>query len=148
MHPEKNTDFTFHPDTDTGLLLWQASNKWQRTLKKVLDKHNLTHVQYIILASARKLNAMQKNTTQMSLATFAGIDKMMASKVLRTLERKKLIKRMENEKDVRSMKIEITSFGKVSLSRAAVEVKKSDSLFFSKVSKKQKGFTKKLKSLL
>jgi DNA-binding MarR family transcriptional regulator len=148
MYNKKRSNYTLEPDTDTGLLLWQASNKWQRDLKKVLDRHNLTHVQFILLASTLRLNGMKDATTQMSIASFAGTDKMMASKVLRTLEVKRLIKRKENEADSRSMKIEITSFGKVTLSRAAVEVNKFDQSFFSSLSKKQKGFTKKLKSLL
>lgn len=147
MSKKENVNYVLQPDSDLGLLLWQASNKWQRELKRVLDKHNLTHVQYILLAGAQGLNGMKKDTTQMSLALFAGTDKMMASKVLRTLEKKMLIKRMENSRDSRAMQIEITSFGKVTLAKAAAEVKKFDRLFFAPVAEKQKGFVKRLQGL-
>ncbi len=148
MSKKENVHYELQPDSDIGMLLWQASNKWQRELKKVLDKHNLTHVQYILLAGTLLLNNMKKDTTQMSLAVFAGSDKMMASKVLRTMEKKRLIKRRESLRDSRAMQIEITSFGKVTLSKAADEVKKFDKLFFMPVAEKQKGFTKRLKGLL
>jgi len=133
---------------DTGLLLWQASNKWQRELNKALKKHDITHVQYFLLAAAEHLGQLKKEITQMSLALYSGIDKMMASKVLRTLEKKRLISRRSSENDSRSIRIQITSFGKLTLSKAVAEVGKSDRTFFKNVSKKQKSFNKKLKSLI
>lgn len=39
------------PEESSGLLLWQLSNVWQTGIRKLLVKHDLTHPQFVVLAS-------------------------------------------------------------------------------------------------
>jgi hypothetical protein len=34
-----------------GLLLWRVTNRWQAAMRAALAPHELTHVQYVLLAS-------------------------------------------------------------------------------------------------
>jgi len=135
---------TTHFINDNGYLLWQAANKWQRNLNKALKKHKLTHARFILLSVA----AQSAGQSQKSLAAKAGIEKMMASKILRTLEKNKLLNRKESKNDSRSISIEITVNGKKLLAKAETDVKKVEAAFFKPLAKKQKNFNKKLKGLL
>ena len=141
------TTFNFDPANNTGLLLWQASNKWQRELNKALVKHRLTHVQLLLLGGVYSLGQAKKHITQMTLAQFLGMDKMMTSKVLRALESKKLIKRTVDKADKRAIQVVLTSFGDQILKKVSKDLNQFEDTFFAGISDKQKSFNKKLKKL-
>ncbi|MGB0427662.1 MAG: MarR family transcriptional regulator, partial [Flavobacteriales bacterium] len=55
-------------DDSTGFLLWKVTNLWQREIRKTLKKENLTHTQFVVLASAFWLSVSNKNPTQVEIS--------------------------------------------------------------------------------
>ena len=78
------------PEDSPGYLLAQVTMLWQRKQKRVLDPLNLTHTQFVLLASLAWLSRENNAVTQTDIANQSNADRMMVSKVLRTLEEKKL----------------------------------------------------------
>ena len=70
-----------------GFLLWHATLRWQRAMRAALAPHDLTHVQFVLLASAWWLGEQGEQPAQRRLAEHAGTDAMMTSQVVRALER-------------------------------------------------------------
>lgn len=132
-----------------GFTLWQVSNLWQRELRKELFPLDLTHAQYLLLQSVCKLSEDKDlEITQIRLAQDTGSDKMMVSKVLRTLEAKKLLKRADLKTDNRAKKITITAKGKDLNEKARVLVEDFEKEFFVPSEKQEKALTKGLQKLL
>lgn len=124
--------FSFEsPDDSPGFVLWQVSNHWQREIKKALDQFGLTHAQFVVLAGAYWLGQQESSVTQAALAAHARIDKMMTSKVLRTLESKKLLQRSEHTTDTRAKSIELTPAGVRLVVQAAWAVEEFEASFFA-----------------
>ncbi len=121
------------PSESTGFLLWKVNNLWQREIKKSLKKYNLTHTQFVVLASTVWLSKNNSNVTQVEIANQIEIDKMMTSNVLRTLEKNGLLKRKEHKTDTRAKIIKPTKNGIDILQKAIKEVEKFDSRFFGKI---------------
>lgn len=130
-----------------GFLLWQVSNLWQRELKKALLKFDLTHTQFVLLASVFWLSQRQE-VTQVALSEHAKTDKMMTSKVLRTLEAKKLVERREHQTDTRAKEVEITPTGLAVLKEAVNVVEAFDQYFFSPVKEANQPFIQQMNTLL
>ncbi|MGY2131839.1 MarR family winged helix-turn-helix transcriptional regulator [Hymenobacter sp. HD11105] len=123
--------FSFEsPDDSLGFMLWQVSNHWQREIKKALDQFGLTHAQFVVLASAYWLG-QQGNVTQTTLAAHARTDKMMTSKLLRTLESKGYLQRIEDATDTRAKSISLTSVGVRLAVQAAWAVEEFETKFFA-----------------
>src|SRR3954464_10011991 len=111
----KNTDNTFSFDKaedSSGFLLWQVTNLWQREIKKALEKFDLTHSQYVLLASIHWLTLHNQEVTQIVLSSHTKIDPMTTSTVLRTLQSKDLIQRQEHTTDTRAKTVALTAEGK------------------------------------
>lgn len=134
-------------DESPGFLLWQVSNLWQRELKKALTKFDLTHTQFVLLASLYWLSQRQE-VTQVALSEHAKTDKMMTSKVLRTLEAKKLVQRREHQTDTRAKEVEITPQGLSILKEAVNVVEAFDRYFFSPASEGNQSFIQQMNALL
>ncbi len=135
------------PDESTGFLLWKVTHQWQREIKRVLKKHDLTHTQFVILANVFWLSKGNDSLTQVTIAEHIEINIMMTSNVLRTLEQKKLIVRQAHQIDTRAKIIKTTKLGDKTLKRTVKEVESFDKKFFSKVNKLN-SFNKELLSLL
>ena len=71
-----------------GLIFWKVSTLWQRKIKENLNKIDLTHTQFVILASIQELSEDHKIITQKEISDFSSIDTMTVSSVLRLLEKK------------------------------------------------------------
>ena len=112
-----------------GLRLWQVSNKWQARQRAALKPFNLTHVQFVLLAS---LTYAQGNRifTQKQLAEYAQTDVMMTSEVLRTLEGKGLVVRKPHETDGRAFTLTPTAEGISLVNQAIGSVEAVDREFF------------------
>lgn len=60
---EKQHFFSFEkPEENSGYLLWQVSNLWQRKMKEALAAHSLTHVQFALLAATHWLTKDGRDT--------------------------------------------------------------------------------------
>jgi DNA-binding MarR family transcriptional regulator len=115
-----------------GLTLWHVTNRWQAAMRAALEPHGLTHVQYVLLACLVWLRASDpgRNVTQVELAEFAGTDVMMTSQVLRALESKGLIERLQHPTDGRARVLLPTSVWASAARAATRDVESADASFF------------------
>src|SRR5437879_8324255 len=145
----QDNPFQFDKAEDSsGFLLWQVTNLWQREIKKALEKHGLTHSQFVLLASIHWLTLSKQNVTQILLSSHTKIDPMSTSTVLRILQEKGLLKRQEHETDTRAKTVLLTDKGIKLVSQAVKTVEQYDDEFFTPLAKQSKDFNKKLASLL
>ncbi len=93
MKQEENTFSFDNAEDSSGFLLWQVTNLWQREIRKALEQYDLTHSQFVLLASTHWLTLQNKDVTQVLLSMHTKIDPMTTSKVLRPLQTKGLLKR-------------------------------------------------------
>jgi DNA-binding MarR family transcriptional regulator len=125
-------DFHFKsPNDSPGYLLGQLTMLWQRKQKKVLDPLNLTQTQFVLLAALGWLSKQSDAVTQVDIANQSNADRMMVSKVLRTLEEKQFISRQEHPTDTRAKVITLTAEGGKALQQALTAVENTDLEFFS-----------------
>lgn len=130
----KSTDNTFSVDKaedSSGFLLWQVTNLWQREIRKALEPHDLTHSQFVLMASIHWLTLQQAAVTQIVLSTHTKIDPMTTSTVLRTLQKKGLVQRQEHLTDTRAKVVALTPSGVALVKQAVVAVEAFDKAFFS-----------------
>jgi DNA-binding MarR family transcriptional regulator len=145
----KEIDFHFKsPDDSPGYLLGQLTMLWQRKQKKVLDPLDLTQTQFVLLAALGWLSKKSKVVTQVDIANQSNADRMMVSKVLRTLEDKQFITRQEHETDTRAKTIRLTTNGKLVLQKAIIEVENADLDFFATLDTKLSSFNKNMVKLI
>lgn len=132
-----------------GFQMWEASNAWQRSMRAALQPLSITHVQYLLLSTmlvyAEENDGSAIQQTQ--LVRLAGTDKMMTSKVVRTLEERKLLTRSVVNNDLRSLKLELTQDGILLTRQAAIHVKQVEDTFFLPVVQKADKLSKMLLSL-
>lgn len=136
------------PNESSGFLLWQVSNLWQRKMKAGLSELDLTHVQFVLLASIVWLNQQQQTVTQVELATHAKTDVMMTSKVLRTLASKGLVKRENHATDTRAKSLVATPEGYQRLVKAITIVNQIDEQFFKSLNDRNLTFNTILQNLI
>ena len=115
-----------------GLLLWQVTNSWQAAIRAALKPFDLTHVQFVLLASLTYL-ATDGPVTQKQLADHAATDPMMTSQVIRTLESKALVRRDSDPNDKRAKALTVSPSGARLANRAVVAVEACDEEFFGRL---------------
>jgi len=144
-----NTIFQVDDSGDSpGFSLWQVSSLWQRQINAALKKFNLTHAQFVLLASMNWLADDKKPLTQVELANHAKMDVMMTSNVLRTLEEKGLVKRSPHPTDTRAKSLAVTSKGRDLAQQAVPVVEGIDNEFFGKLGTGAAGFNQQLLTLI
>lgn len=116
-----------------GFLLWHATLRWQRAMAEALAPHDLTHVQFVLLASTWWLCEHGDPPRQRDLADHAGTDPMMTSQVVRTLTDKGLVAREVDAADRRAWRVRPTSAGAELARRAVDSVEEADAAFFAQV---------------
>lgn len=148
MKSEDNTFSVEKTEESSGFLLWQVTNLWQRQIKKALEQYNLTHSQFVLMASIHWLTIHKQEVTQIVLSDHTKIDPMTTSTVLRTLQQKGLILRQEHLTDTRAKTVELTESGKETIKKAIVTVENFDKEFFSLLGSKTIEMNKNLLTLL
>lgn len=146
-----NDNIQFHfqkPEESSGYLLWQLTMLWQRKMKKALDTLDITHTQFVLLAALAWLSKEQKSVTQVDIANHSKTDRMMVSKVLRTLQGKGFITRQEHQTDTRAKEIRLTESGKIVTQKALILVEETDQAFFSELGTDVAHFTKNMLHLV
>jgi DNA-binding MarR family transcriptional regulator len=145
----KEIEFRFKsPNDSPGYLLGQLTMLWQRKQKKVLDPLDLTQTQFVLLAALGWLSKKNNAVTQVDIANQSNADRMMVSKVLRTLEEKGFITRQEHETDTRAKTIRLTSAGGLVLQKAIIEIENADLHFFGALDTKLPTFNKNMVQLI
>jgi DNA-binding MarR family transcriptional regulator len=119
------------PDASTGWLLWTAANAWQRRQRDALRALSLSYVQFLLLAAVTWLAEHEAPVTQVRLARHARTDPMMTSQVLRTLEARKLVRRVPHPADSRARAITPTAAGRRLARQAAYLVDRADQDFLA-----------------
>jgi DNA-binding MarR family transcriptional regulator len=135
-------------EDSSGFLLWQVTNLWQREMRKALEQYDLTHSQFVLMASILWLSQTHENVTQVLLSNHTKIDPMTTSTVLRTLQKKGMLKRKEHKTDTRAKTVALTANGQKIAKLAVKTVALFDNAFFAPLGKDTKEFNKKLNILL
>lgn len=145
----KEIEFQFKsPNDSPGYLLGQVTMLWQRKQKRVLDPLDLTQTQFVLLAALGWLSKKNDSVTQVDIANQSNADRMMVSKVLRTLEEKGFITRHEHETDTRAKVIRLTASGETVLQKALIEIENADLDFFSSIDEKLSSFNSNMLKLI
>lgn len=126
-----NTRFADDAES-SGLLLWQVTNRWQAAIRAALGPFELTHVQFVLLASLTWRQASGP-VTQRELADSAATDRMMTSQVLRALEARGLVTRSGHPDDRRAILVSVTQAGVALTNRAIGAVETVDADFFGRL---------------
>ena len=135
-------------DASPGLLLWRTYLVWKRKIEISLLPHEITHMQFVLLAGLGYLAKNGALVTQQSLAKFTCCDVTMTSQVLRGLEKKGLIQRIQKEGDERAKYPQVTLSGLAKLKKAMKDVEAVDAQFFGVLGKKTQGFVRNLQMML
>jgi DNA-binding MarR family transcriptional regulator len=125
------------PQDSAGFLLWHLTLRWQREIVAALKPFDLTHVQFVLLASTWWLNTHGQQPTQAALAAHAGTDVKMTSQVIRTLETKGLVTRDVDTADTRARRLVITAAGEILAPRAIEIVERVDQALLTPLSAAQ-----------
>lgn len=118
------------PKQSPGFLLWRVSTSWRSHIEAALKSLNLTHPQFVILATLGWLTRNGDLVTQSAIGKMAGLDPNTTSQIIKGLEQKGLIKR-EASSDGRAKNPILTNQGNEVLSKSLPLVEKTDSLFFT-----------------
>ncbi len=135
------------PEDSPGFLLWQVTNLWQREIKKSLECYNLTHPQFVILASTYWFELKKVKPTQILLSNHSKIDPMTTSTILKNLEKKSLIIRTNSKTDTRAKLIKLTEVGIKKTFEAVKKIEEIDEKFFSILGPHKKNMIKLLELL-
>lgn len=120
------------PDESPGFLLWRVTLRWQRAMVAALRPVGLTHVQFVLLASAWWLTRIAgEKPSQRRLAEHAATDPMMTSQVLRVLETRGLVTRAADPDDSRALRVAVTERGAQLAQEAVRVVESADDQFFA-----------------
>lgn len=135
-HWEELSKFN-HADLSEGFLLWRVYLLWKRKVESCLRPHEITHIQFVLLAGIAYLTRDDKLVTQIELAKFTYCDVNMTSQVLRTLEKKLLVTRVTKDGDERAKYPKLTADGYKKLKLVMHDVETVDAQFFKLSDKKQ-----------
>ena len=115
-------------------------NKWHSMIKKELKKMNLTHPQFVVLASLAYLSQDNNEVTQVMISKLSGIDVMTVSQILNLLEKNDFVKRKEHSKDTRAKAVSLSKKGEEVLQKAVPLVEQIDEIFFEKLDTDEEQF--------
>ncbi len=133
-------------DLSPGLLLWRVTNAWQAAQRAALRPFDLTHVQFVLLASL-SWHKDDRPVTQRQLAEHAGADPMMTSQVLRSLESKGLVERRLHPTDARARALTATAAGVNLANQANAAVEHVDRDYFAALGDDRPAFARMLAQL-
>ena len=127
-------------EKSTGLLFMRVYNKWHSMIKKELKKMNLTHPQFVVLASLAYLSQDSNEVTQVMISKLSGIDVMTVSQILNLLEKNDFVKRKEHSRDTRAKAVILNKKGEEVLQKAVPLVEQIDEIFFGKLDTDEEQF--------
>jgi MarR family transcriptional regulator, organic hydroperoxide resistance regulator len=118
----------------SGFLLWQVTTIWQRLIKKALEEYNITHSQFVIMATLLWFEAKNYATTQISIINWTKLDKMTVSHTVKKLAAQGLVTRIEDPSDSRAKVVTLTDAGKKLTFKLVPKIEQTDHHFFGKIS--------------
>lgn len=133
-----NLPFGFDkPEDSPGFLLWQTTMVWQRQIKRALEPYEISHAQFVIMATLMWFEAHHYDTTQILIVNWSKLDKMTVSKSLRKLVGLGYIHRSEHAKDTRAKQVSLTDKGKEMVRTLVPIVEGIDRRFFGKTTDRE-----------
>jgi DNA-binding MarR family transcriptional regulator len=99
------------PPPSLGYLVWHLTLRWRAQLDRALAPLGLTSAQYAVLASLYGLSQGGARPSQRELADFAGLEPMHVSKLVRALQRARLVDRVTDPADTRAIRLSVTDRG-------------------------------------
>lgn len=127
-------------EKSTGLLFMRVYNKWHFLIKKELKRINLTHPQFVVLASLVYLSQNGDEVTQVMISKLSGMDVMTVSQILSLLEKHDFVKRKEHSRDTRAKAVTVNKKGEEVLQKAIPLIEQIDELFFGKLDDDEERF--------
>ncbi len=124
------------PKQSPGFLLWHISTSWRSNIEATLKTLDLTHPQFVVLATTGWLTRNGDLVTQVAIGKMAGLDPNTNSQILKGLEQKGLIKR-DPSSDGRAKNVSLTPKGSQILSSAMPAVEQIDAKFFNRLKKSE-----------
>jgi len=118
------------PKQSPGFLLWRISTSWRSAIETVLKTLDLTHPQFVVLATTGWLTRNGTPVTQAAIGKMAGLDPNTNSQIIKGLEQKGLIHRVQSS-DARAKNVSLSARGSNILHQALPSVEKADAQFFS-----------------
>lgn len=120
------------PGRSPGFLLWHISTSWRSSIEVVLKALDLTHPQFVVLATLGWLTRNGDLVTQATVGKMACLDPNTTSQIIKGLEQKELVKR-EQSSDGRAKNPLLTPKGNKTLAKALPAVEAADAQFFEKL---------------
>ena len=136
--PSKTNDSVSH---NTGFSIWHVVNLWQKIQKDALSPFDMTPVQFLLIAGLAELSENNITIKQSTLAQHCRTDAMMTSQVIRTLEKRGLVRRTQHQKDGRAIAVQLTEFGQNQFTAAMPAVSQADAKFFIGLGDRDDEFT-------
>lgn len=124
------------PERSPGFLLWHISTSWRSSIEGILKPMDLTHPQFVVLATLGWLTRNGDRVSQAAVGKMAGLDPNTTSQIIKGLEHKDLIKR-EQSSDGRAKNPLLTSKGNEVLAKALPAVEVADARFFDCLASKE-----------
>jgi DNA-binding MarR family transcriptional regulator len=115
-----------------GFVLWKTANLLQRLHGQCLKGLKVTPTQFSLLTCLVYLH-QDGPVTASRIIQFTGMDKMMVSDLIKTLEQKRLLRRKPHPEDARSSLIEPTSLGRKTTNAAVAKIEALDGEFFRSI---------------
>ncbi len=136
------------PNESPGFNLWQATTSWRRQIEAALSTLNITHPQFVLLASLSWLTSNNIDITQVELARHCNTDITQTSQVLRSLEQKGFIERLQRTGNAKAKFPRVTQNGIQLLKQAIFLVESVDHTFFKKLENDTEHFIESLQKLI
>jgi DNA-binding MarR family transcriptional regulator len=136
------------PEEMTGILFWKITYLWQRKINKSLREIDLTHSHFALLSGVAWLEKEGKPITQTKLANFTQTNIMVTSKIIRILENKGFIERINEGEDSRAKYVKLTPEGIKTLDKAVKISEEVNTDFFKVLGQDKEQFNKNLWNLL
>ena len=136
------------PNKIPGFVLWQVAKLWQRYLSLAVKEFGIGSTELVVLGNAVRFHALGRQPTQSLLTEMTKIDRMTCSQTIRSLERKKLIKRLIAEDDNRTFYVIPTKLGIDTADKALGKVIEAHKEFFEPLQNQMGQFLELLERLL
>ncbi|KAA1040329.1 MarR family winged helix-turn-helix transcriptional regulator [Macrococcus equipercicus] len=91
--------------------LLRIQQLWQQSARKFLKAYDITYPQFRVLSGLVESQNDNKRITQAGLSELIGIDVMTLSTIIRNLESRRLVRRVESRSDTRAKNVYMTSIG-------------------------------------
>lgn len=131
-----------------GFSFVKVYNRWHRKIKTELATIDITHPQFVVLASLAYLSQHLNEVNQVDIANHSEIDVMTVSTIIKNLEKKQWISRKISTQDTRAKVVFITEQGYTIFNKAIKIVEEIDTIFFSKLGKNEEVLNQLLLSLM